>query len=89
MKYKRECGILTDNKSNANENQNQNQNTSVDRTIGATAVKNPRGNIHCLTIIGQIEGHIVLPPQNKATKYEHIIPQLVAIEEDEKIDGLI
>ena len=37
--------------------------------------------IHCLTIIGQIEGHNILPPQNKTTKYEHVIPQLVAIEE--------
>lgn len=46
-------------------------------------------NIHCLTIIGQIEGHIVLPPQNKTTKYEHIIPQLVAIEESNEIDGLL
>lgn len=50
-------------------------------------VKN--NNIHCLTIIGQIEGHIVLPPQNKTTKYEHIIPQLVAIEESSEIDGLL
>lgn len=48
------------------------------------------GNIiHCLTIIGQIEGHYVLPSQNKSTKYEHVIPQLVAIEEDERIDGLL
>ena len=45
--------------------------------------------IHCLTIIGQIEGHYILPPQNKTSKYEHIIPQLVAVEEDPKIDGLI
>ena len=44
-------------------------------------------SIHCLTIIGQIEGHNVLPSQNKTTKYEHVIPQLVSIEEDEKIDG--
>ena len=48
-----------------------------------------KGNIHCLTIIGQIEGHLVLPPQNKTTKYEHVIPQLVAIEESEDIDGLL
>lgn len=45
--------------------------------------------IHCLTIIGQIEGHYILPPQNKTSKYEHIIPQLVAVSEDPKIDGLI
>lgn len=45
--------------------------------------------IHCLTIIGQIEGHYILPSQNKTTKYEHVIPQLVAIEESEEIDGLL
>jgi ATP-dependent protease ClpP protease subunit len=46
-------------------------------------------NIHCLTIVGQIEGHMQLPPQNKTTKYEHLIPQLVAIEQNPKIEGLI
>ena len=45
--------------------------------------------IHCLTIIGQIEGHYCLPPQNKTTKYEHVIPQLVAIEENPEIEGLM
>ena len=45
--------------------------------------------IHCLTIIGQIEGHYILPPQNKTTKYEHVIPQLVAIEESKEIEGLL
>ncbi|MDP4083091.1 MAG: ATP-dependent Clp protease proteolytic subunit [Bacillota bacterium] len=46
-------------------------------------------NIHCLTIIGQIEGHLALPPQNKTTKYEHLIPQLVAIEQNPKIEGVL
>lgn len=45
--------------------------------------------VHCLTVIGQIEGHYILPPQNKTTKYEHVIPQLVAIEESAEIEGLI
>ena len=45
--------------------------------------------LDCLTIIGQIEGHDVLPPRHKTTKYEHIIPLLVSIEEDERIDGLL
>ncbi|HEX3025765.1 MAG TPA: ATP-dependent Clp protease proteolytic subunit [Clostridia bacterium] len=45
--------------------------------------------IHCLTIIGQVEGHFILPPQNKTTKYEHVIPQIVAIEEDPNIEGLL
>lgn len=59
------------------------------KELGKITVKNPRGNIHCLTIIGQIEGHVLLPPQNKTTKYEHVIPQLVAIEENTEIDGLL
>ena len=45
--------------------------------------------IHCLTVIGQIEGHYILPAQNKTTKYEHVIPQLVAIEQDPDIEGLL
>ncbi|KAA0763097.1 translocation-enhancing protein TepA [Bacillus sp. SH5-2] len=45
--------------------------------------------IHCLTIVGQVEGHVQLPPQNKTTKYEHIIPQIVAIEQNPKIEGLL
>ena len=50
-----------------------------------------RGNkvVYCLTIIGQIEGHYVLPSQDKTTKYEHVIPQLVAIDESDRIDGLL
>jgi ATP-dependent protease ClpP protease subunit len=51
--------------------------------------KPPETNFHSLTIIGQIEGHLVLPPQNKTTKYEHIIPQLVAIEQNPSIEGLL
>lgn len=46
-------------------------------------------DIHTLTIVGQIEGHLVLSPKNKTTKYEHIIPQLVAVEENHKIKGLL
>ena len=45
--------------------------------------------IHCLTVVGQVEGHYILPPQNKTTKYEHVIPQLVAIEQDPRIKGLL
>ncbi|MEC5422637.1 ATP-dependent Clp protease proteolytic subunit [Virgibacillus sp. C22-A2] len=49
----------------------------------------PDSNIHVLTIIGQVEGHVQLPPQNKTTKYEHLLPQLIAIEQNPKIEGLI
>ncbi len=45
--------------------------------------------IHCLTVIGQIEGHYVLPQNNKTTKYEHVIPLLVSIDEDPRISGLL
>ncbi len=56
---------------------------------GSITVKKNGHFIHCLTIIGQIEGHYILPRQNKTTKYEHVIPQLVAIEESEEIEGLL
>lgn len=48
-----------------------------------------QSDIHTLTIVGQIEGHLTLPPKNKTTKYEHIIPQLIAVEENPKIKGLL
>jgi ATP-dependent protease ClpP protease subunit len=46
-------------------------------------------NIHVLSIVGQVEGHMVMPSQNKTTKYEHIIPQLVALEQNDKIEGIL
>ncbi|MCL2286910.1 MAG: ATP-dependent Clp protease proteolytic subunit [Firmicutes bacterium] len=58
-------------------------------TIVTPKTDNPRGVIQFLTIIGQIEGHVLLPPTNKATKYEHVIPQLVACAENPQIDGLL
>jgi ATP-dependent protease ClpP protease subunit len=57
--------------------------------LGQTNVPQLESNIYCLTIIGQVEGHIQLPPQNKTTKYEHIIPQLVAAEQNSKIEGVL
>lgn len=59
--------------------------------LGQTNVPqlSPDSTIHCLTIVGQIEGHLALPPQNKTTKYEHLIPQLVAIEQNPKIEGVL
>ncbi len=56
---------------------------------GSVTSEGGKHKIHCLTIIGQVEGHYILPPQNKTTKYEHVIPQLVAIEEDNSIEGLL
>lgn len=59
------------------------------KEVGSTPVPEIKSNIHCLTIIGQIEGHLVLPPQNKTTKYEHMIPQLVALEQAPDIEGIL
>ncbi len=56
---------------------------------GSVTLHKAKHVIHCLTVIGQIEGHYILPPQNKTTKYEHVIPQLVAIEQDPQIEGLL
>ncbi len=56
---------------------------------GSVVAKNARETIHCLSIIGQIEGHYLLGENQKATKYEHIIPLLAAIEESDEIDGLL
>jgi ATP-dependent protease ClpP protease subunit len=56
---------------------------------GEIVSRNSKHLIHCLNIIGQIEGHYVLSSQNKTTKYEHIIPSLVAIEQDRSIEGLV
>ncbi len=59
------------------------------KEMGGGKITGKRGTIHCLTIIGQIEGHMILPPQNKTTKYEHVIPLLTWVEENVEIDGLI
>ena len=79
-----------------NENENEKSNQGIDNSeqssvfeTGSITISKDGHFIHCLTIIGQIEGHYILPSQNKTTKYEHVIPQLVAIEESKEIDGLL
>lgn len=57
--------------------------------LGSDVTKSAHGNIYTLTIIGQIEGHQVLPENVKTTKYEHVLPLLAGIEESEEIDGLL
>ena len=64
------------------------ESSTIQDMASVTVEKNGK-NIHCLTIIGQIEGHFILPSQTKTTKYEHVIPQLVAVEESSDIDGLL
>lgn len=56
---------------------------------GSVTARTSRGTLHCITIVGQIEGHMEAPQQTKTTKYEHIIPQITAVEEAEDIDGLL
>lgn len=83
---------MSEEKKNKNESDLQANTDSNNQSItdfGVSSIKNSGGNIQCLTIVGQIEGHMLLPPQNKTTKYEHILPLLVAIEKDEETDGLI
>ena len=74
-------------RSEARDDEKQQTDQIVD--TGSVITGDGRHMIHCLTVIGQIEGHNVLPSQNKTTKYEHVIPQLVAIEEEPRIDGLL
>lgn len=57
--------------------------------LGSDFSKSGKGNIYTLTIIGQVEGHQVLPENVKTTKYEHVLPLLAGIEESEEIDGLL
>lgn len=57
--------------------------------FGSVVIKNSRAAIHCLTIAGQIEGHMQLPNTQKATKYEHVLPLLAYLEESDDIDGVL
>ena len=57
--------------------------------MGSATIKTEKGTIHTLTIVGQIEGHQVLPPTSKSTKYEHVMPLLALVEESDEIDGLL
>ncbi len=71
------------------EEQNQEPEVLLEN-YGTTALPVPESTpIHCLTIIGQIEGHMILPQNNKTTKYEHLIPQLIAIEQDDDVKGVL
>ena len=59
------------------------------KDMGSSTTNGKRGSIHCLSIVGQIEGHQILPDDTKTTKYEHVYPQLAAVEESDEIDGLL
>lgn len=57
--------------------------------LGSSTTRSSRGVIHCLTIVGQIEGHQLLGDSSKTTKYEHVLPVLAAVEESDEIEGLL
>lgn len=71
-----------------NSNDEKQHDNSITQT-GSITTHSAYGNIHCITIVGQIEGHLEAPQQTKTTKYEHIIPQITAIEEADDIKGLL
>ena len=80
---------------NSENTENENNNSEVKdkiqniKELGNTALIDSNKSIQVLSIIGQIEGHSVLPPQTKATKYEHIIPQLIDIEQNDEVKGML
>ncbi len=83
-------------KNNCCENEENHENSANSAEINDEIVslgqfdsQNSKHLIHCLSVIGQVEGHYILPASNKTTKYEHIIPALVAIEQDRTIEGLV
>jgi ATP-dependent protease ClpP protease subunit len=76
-------------KNNTNNTNTTNEHSEQIKEFGAISAFSGKHKIYCLTIIGEIEGHGVLPETSKTTKYEHIIPQLVAAQESDEIEGLL
>lgn len=71
------------------EHQTMEQNLQPITELGSSLIQTKRGTIHVLTIVGQIEGHQLLPPNSKSTKYEHVMPLLAMVEESDEVDGLL
>ncbi|ABR48815.1 peptidase S14, ClpP [Alkaliphilus metalliredigens QYMF] len=67
----------------------ENKNLSNIQALGTPNIPQMDQSIHVLTIIGHIEGHMVAPPQNKSTKYEHVIPQLMTVEQNPNVEGML
>jgi len=86
---------LDDKKTNGEAETSEETKTNMDERqkqivdMASTTIKTDRGTIHTLTIVGQVEGHQILPPTAKSTKYEHLMPLLAMVEESEEIDGLL
>ena len=78
-------------------NENEEQRSALEQTppmqpivdMGAVTTRTARGTVYCLTVVGQIEGHSLLPNTVKTTKYEHVLPLLAALDESEEIDGVL
>lgn len=70
-------------------NQEKNSDLNKIKELSAVEIEKGKQKIYCMSIIGEIEGHTVLPSQSKTTKYEHMLPELVRIEEDDSVDGLL
>ncbi len=89
--------MMSDNDKNANnetkktagEGESAGERLEEIRETGSAVTKSSKGSLQCLTVIGQIEGHYLLGDSAKTTKYEHIIPMLVGVEESDEIDGLL
>lgn len=96
MNINEEFYTLCTNSNTVNENESDNNKNSKEddrrqeiKEFGTDNKSNSDQSIQVLPIIGQIEGHMVLPPQTKATKYEHIIPQLISMERNSEVKGIL
>ena len=78
---------MSENEKNDNYNDGYQKEQIVD--MGSTTTRSEKGVIHCITIVGQIEGHQILPDTSKSTKYEHVMPQIAAVEESDEIEALL
>jgi len=85
MKRSNNIFFSADDSNGKNKNENDN---SIFKTGSVLTEQNGNG-IYCISIVGQIEGHYALSENQKATKYEHILPLLVSVEESENISGLL
>ncbi len=78
---------MSDQPQNDNKNESNEPNDILE--FGQSHIQNAKGNIRCITIVGQIEGHAIISTQTKTTKYEHLLPQLAELEEDDSVDGIL
>lgn len=77
------------NETGADSSKNESNTNDKIKELSSVEIRSSRARIYCLTVVGEIEGHIISPPTVKVTKYEHIIPELVRVEEDSEIDALM